>query len=151
LRWASYLLTYAMTRHEPVEWQNGDLVFQNLDGVPNEMILDATASPLTNVGNRRCVGRKRADGDRTLQQRRRSADAATFVPRAPTARSRVYRVRNLTPELSLQGGRGCAQSRSASLTDVFFDKGVRQSLQQRNSSRVAFNEIGFDAGPVGGV
>src|SRR5690348_9264265 len=46
----AYIVTYATTRHEPVEWQNGDLVFQTATAFPNEMILDAAASPLTNVG-----------------------------------------------------------------------------------------------------
>ena len=46
----AYLVTYAITRHEPVEWQNGDLIFQTATTFPNQMILDATASPLTNVG-----------------------------------------------------------------------------------------------------
>src|SRR4029079_16928126 len=97
-----YILTYMTTRHEPVEWQNGDLVFQTVTSYPNGMILDASGSPLTNVG----IVATSEDGEPTVvtagPTQVEEVKISAFAAQGSDSSITVYRVRNLTPELSMQ-------------------------------------------------
>ena len=140
---AVYLVTYATTWHEPVEWQNGDLVFQTTTAFPNEMILDATASPLTNVG----VVAVSAENEPSVIELGNQVDEVpmrVFVAKGTDEAISVYRVRNLTPELGVQVVEA-ARRHLGKPYDIFFDKGA-DNIYSSELVRLAFSEIGLTLG-----
>jgi hypothetical protein len=140
----AYILTYMTTRHEPVEWQNGDLVFQTATALPNEMILDASASPLTNVG---IVAVSEENGPSVITTGTKQVDEMTmreFVGSGKESAITVYRLKNLAPELGAQVVLA-ARRQLGKPYDVFFDKGT-DSIYSGELVRLAFSEIGLTLG-----
>ena len=140
----AYLVTYATTRHEPVEWQNGDLVFQTTTAFPNEMILDASASPLTNVG---IVALSDEGGPTVIAAGVSQVDEVPmrdFVATGSESAITVYRVKNLTPEIALRVV-AAARKQLGKPYDVFFDKGS-DNIYSGELVRLAFSEIGLTLG-----
>lgn len=138
---AVYCFSYMTTRREPVEWQNGDLVFQTATSFPNKMILDASASPLTNVG----VVAVSADNVPTVittgPKEVEEVSTRDFVSRGDQRGIAVYRLRNLTPELAAQVVEA-ARSEVGKPYDVFFDKGA-DNIYAAELVRIAFGKIGL--------
>jgi len=139
----AYLVTYATTRHEPVEWQNGDLIFQTATAFPNEMILDAAASPLTNVG---IVATSDENGPTVIELSTvvDEVPMSAFVDKGTDSAISVYRVRNLTPELAQQVVEA-ARRQMGKPYDVFFDKGA-DNIYAAELVRMAFSQIGLTLG-----
>ena len=107
------------------------------------MILDATASPLTNVG---IVAVSDGNGP-TVIELGISVDEVPmrdFVAKGSDSTISVYRVKNLTPELGAQVVEA-ARKQMGKPYDVFFDKGTN-NLYSSELVRVAFNEIGLMLG-----
>jgi hypothetical protein len=138
-----YLVAYATTRHEPVEWQNGDLIFQTATAFPNEMILDAAASPLTNVG---IVAVSDENGPTVIELSTAVDEVpmAAFVDKGTDGTISVYRVRNLTPELAQQVVEA-ARRQIGKPYDTFFDKGT-DNIYAAELARIAFSQIGLTLG-----
>ncbi len=138
----AYLVTYATTRHEPVEWQNGDLVFQTATTFPNQVILDATGSPLTNVG----IVEVTPDGPKVLEVSDKVDEVAMgdFVAKGTGETISVYRIKNLTPEQGTQVV-SAARRYLGRPYDLFFDKGT-DNIYSGELVRLAFNDIGLSLG-----
>lgn len=139
-----YILTYMTTRHEPVEWQNGDLVFQTSTSLPNEMILNASASPLTNVG---IVAVSEENGTTVISTGSSQVDEVSigsFVSRGNEGAIAVYRVHNMTPELGVQVV-AAARKQIGKPYDTFFDKSA-DSIYAAELVRLAYSEIGVTLG-----
>jgi hypothetical protein len=140
----AYILTYMTTRHEPVEWQNGDLVFQTTTDFPNEMILDASASPLTNVG---IVATSDENGPTVITAGVTQIDEVSmsqFVSRGTDSAITVYRVHNMTPELGAQVV-ASARKQLGKPYDTFFDKNA-DSIYSGELVRLAFGDVGVTLG-----
>ena len=139
---AAYLVTYATTRHEPVEWQDGDLVFQTSTTLPNQAILDATGSPLTNIG----IVAVTPDGPTVVEvgEKVDEIPMGTFVARGQDETIAVYRVKNLTPQ---QGQQVVAKARLyiGKPYDAFFDKGS-DNIYAGELVRLAFGDVGLTLG-----
>lgn len=139
-----YVLTYATTRHEPVEWHDGDLVFQTVTTLPNKMILDATASPLTNVG----IVAVTPDGPMVIEAGDKVDEISmrSFVAKGKDGTIAAYRVKTLTPE---QGSQVVAAARRylGKPYDVFFDKGS-DNIYSGELVRLAFSDIGLTLGQM---
>jgi hypothetical protein len=140
----AYLVTYATTRHEPVEWQDGDLIFQTATTFPNQMILDATASPLTNVG----VIAVTPEGPMVIEAGEKVDEISVenFVAKGTDGTISVYRVKNLTPE---QAGQVVAAARRylGKPYDTFFDKGS-DNIYSGELVRLTFNGVGLTLGQM---
>ncbi len=140
----AYLVTYATTRHEPVEWQDGDLVFQTATTFPNQMILDASASPLTNVG----IVAVTPDGPTVIEVGEKVDEISVrdFVAKGTDGTISVYRAKKLTPE---QGHQVVAAARRylGKPYDTFFDKGS-DDIYSGELVRLAFNDIGLTLGQM---
>lgn len=140
----AYILTYMTTRHEPVEWQNGDLVFQTATSLPNGMILDATNSPLTNVG---IVAVADGSSPTVIATDAKVVEEMTmrdFVSRGHDGTIVVYRIRNMTPELGQQVV-AAARKQVGKPYDTFFDK-TADSIYAAELVRLAYGEIGLTLG-----
>jgi hypothetical protein len=140
----AYILTYMTTRHEPVEWQNGDLVFQTTSDLPNEMILDASASPLTNVG---IVATSEENGPTVITAGAAQVEEVPmrkFVSRGTGGAITVYRVRNMTPELGAQVV-ASARKQLGKPYDTFFDK-TSDSIYSGELVRLAYGDVGVTLG-----
>jgi len=140
----AYLVTYATTRHEPVEWQDGDLIFQNTTALPNQVILDATASPLTNVG----IVAVTPEGPMVIEAGEKIDEISVrdFVAKGSVGAISVYRVKNLTPELAAQVV-AAARRYLGKPYDTFFDKGS-DNIYSGELVRLAFNDIGLVLGQM---
>lgn len=139
-----YILSSMTTRHEPVEWQNGDLVFQTAMSFPNKMILDASASPLTNVG----IVAVSADNVPTVittgPHQVEELSTREFTARGDQRAITVYRVRNLTPELAAQVVEA-ARRQVGKPYDIFFDK-TADNIYAGELVRMSFDAIGLMLG-----
>lgn len=140
----AYILTSMTTRHEPVEWQNGDLVFQTATSFPNKMILDASASPLTNVGIVAVSADKVPTVITTGPHQVEEISTREFAARGDQRAIVVYRVRNLTPDLAQQVVEAARQDVGKPY-DVFFDKGA-DNIYAGELVRIAFSKIGLTLG-----
>jgi len=139
----AYILTYMTTRHEPVEWQNGDLVFQTATMLPNEMVLDATASPLTNVG----IVAVSDNGPTVINAGPQHVDEvrmSDFVAQGKGGTIAAYRVHDMTPERGAQIV-AAARRQLGKPYDVFFDKAT-DSIYSGELVRIAFSDIGVSLG-----
>ncbi|MBI1210972.1 MAG: hypothetical protein GC190_05880 [Alphaproteobacteria bacterium] len=139
-----YILTYMTTRHEPVEWQNGDLVFQTATSLPNKMILEATASPLTNVG---IVAVSDGGAPTVIVAGAKQVDEISmreFVSQGHDEAITAYRVRNMTPELGAQVV-AAARKQLAKPYNTLFEKGT-DKIYAGALVQLAYGEIGVTLG-----
>jgi hypothetical protein len=135
---AAYMFTYATERREPVEWRNGDLVFQTATALPNKMILDATLSTLTNVG----IVAVTENGPTVISVRDEVDEVPmrSFVAKGADRTITVYRLRNIAPEYGVRVVEA-ARRYVGKPYDVFFDKSADE-IYAAELVRLAFSEIG---------
>jgi hypothetical protein len=140
----AYIFTYATTRREPVEWQNGDLVFQTATAFPNEMILNSSASPLTNIG---IVAISDQGGPTVIATGIMKVDEVpmrNFVASGKQGAISVFRIKNFTPALGEQVV-AAARRQIGKPYDVFFDKGG-DNIYSAELVRLSFSEVGLTLG-----
>lgn len=141
---AAYLISYATTVRDPVEWKSGDLVVQNAKVGDTLPVFAADGSGMTHIG----IVEVGAEGPVVIE----AADKvtvtplSTFLKRGKDGVFSVYRVAALNDEQRAKVV-AAARRQLGKPNDIF----LRRSWDALYSSelvRLAYSDVGFDLGRV---
>jgi hypothetical protein len=138
---AAYLIAYATTVRDPVEWKSGDLIVQNSKAADVLPLFAADGSGVTHIG----IVDAREDGAVVIE----AADKVVATPmREFLARGKggAYSVYRLALNDEQRAAVVAAARRQMGKPNDFF---LRRSWEQLYSSelvRLAFSDVGFDLG-----
>ena len=141
---AAYLVSYATTVHDPVEWKDGDLVVQE-SRVENILpLFAADGSGFNHVG----IVEARPEGAVVIEStdKVRETPMREFLARSEGKAFAVYRVGSLTEE---QGKAvvAAAKRQIGKPNDFFLNKSWDQ-LYSSELVRLAYSDIGLDVGQL---
>lgn len=140
----AYLIAYATTERDPVEWKSGDVVVQDAKVAEMLPVFAADGSGMTHIG----IVDVREDGVYVIE----AADKVVATPmRAFKARGKgnafsVYRVASLSDKQRAQVV-AAAERQMGKPSDYFLTRSWDQ-LYSSELVRLAYADIGFDLGRV---
>lgn len=139
---AGYLISYATTVRDPVEWKNGDMVVQNANAVDVLPVFAADGSGMTHMG----IVEVTDEGAFVIEATNKvvSTPMREFLQRSQDSSFSVYRIAALSDEQRAKVV-ASAKRQMGKPGDYF----LRRSWDAFYSSelvRVAYSDIGFDLG-----
>lgn len=139
---AAYLIAYATTAKDPVEWKDGDLIVQNAKLAETLPLFAADGSGFTHIGMV-AVG----DGGAVVIESVKAVvetPVREFLARGKGAAYTVYRIESLN-EQQRKAVVEAARRQIGKPSDYFFRKSWDQ-LYSSELVRLAYTDIGFDLG-----
>ena len=138
----AYLIAYATTVRDPVEWRSGDLIVQDSKAADILPLFAADGSGVTHIG----IVEAREDGAVVIEAAEKVVETPVreFLSRGKGSAYSVYRVPSLNDEQ--RAAVVVAARRQMGKPNDFF---LRRSWEQLYSSelvRLAYSDIGFDLG-----
>lgn len=140
----AYLVSYATTVHDPVEWQSGDLVVQDSKAEQMLPVFAADGSGATHIG----IVDVTEDGAVVIESAETvvATPVRTFMARGEDSAFSVYRIKDLSEE---QGKAVVAAARRqlGKPGDFFLSKSW-DGLYSSELVRLAYSDIGIELGRV---
>jgi hypothetical protein len=137
-----YLVSYATTVHDPVEWKTGDVVVQDSSVEPTLAVFAADGSGMTHIG----VVEVKPEGPVVIDVADivRETPMKTFLAQGRNKAFAVYRI----PALNEEQGKHliAAARRQIGKSNDFFLRRSWDSFYSAELVRMAYGDIGLDVG-----
>jgi hypothetical protein len=140
----AYLIAYATTERDPVEWKSGDVIVQDAKAAEILPLFAADGSGVTHIG----IVDVREDGAYVIEAAEKvvATPMRTFQARGKEKAFSVYRVASLSDKQRAQVV-AAAVRQMGKPSDYFLGRSWDQ-LYSSELVRLAYSDIGFDLGRV---